>query len=223
MRKIDILTKMKEAGIIAVVRANSPEKALKTTDAVIKGGVVGIELTFTVPQADKVIAQLTSKYKDNPNVVIGAGTVLDPPSARIAIINGAQFIVSPSFNAEVAKICNLYEIPYTPGCMTPTEIQQALETGVDIVKIFPGNVVSYKMIADLKGPFPYLTIMPTGGVSLDNLQDWFKAGVALVGAGSNLTSGANSDNYTQVTQMAEKYHDKLLEIRKEMNLSPTTN
>ena len=97
--------------------------------------------------------------------------------------------------------------------MTPSEIQLALETGVDIVKIFPGNVVSYKMISDLKGPFPYLSIMPTGGVNLDNLAEWFKAGVSLVGAGSNLTTGADKNDYEQVTSMAQKYHKELMAIR----------
>lgn len=213
MKKFDILKRITEAGIIAVVRAESAEKAEKIADAVIKGGVTGIELTFTVPHADQVIANLSSKYAKQKDVVIGAGTVLDPISARIAIISGADFIVSPSFNPEVAKICNLYEIPYTPGCMTPTEIQKALETGVDLVKIFPGSVVSTKMISEVKGPFPYLSIMPTGGVNVDNMADWFKAGVTLVGAGSNLTKSADHDDFDGVTSMAKKYHQKLEEIR----------
>lgn len=214
MKKINLLERLKNSGVVAVVRADTPEKAEKTADAVIKGGITGIELTFTVPQADKVISKLVAKYAKQTEIVIGAGTVLDPISARIAIINGANFIVSPSFNPEVAKICNLYEVPYTPGVMTPTEAQEALETGVDIIKIFPGSVVSTSMIAEIKGPFPYLTIMPTGGVNLDNMAAWFKAGASLVGAGSNLTQGAKTGDYQAVTTMASQYHQKLLEIKK---------
>lgn len=211
--KMNYLNRLIKAGIVAVIRGDSAEQAIKTTDAVIKGGVTAIELTFTVPEADKVIATLTKRYKDDPSVVIGAGTVLDPASARIAIINGANFIVSPSFNKDVARMCNLYEVPYTPGCMSPTEVQEALETGSDLIKIFPGSVVSQAMISEIHGPFPYVNIMPTGGVNLDNMEKWFKAGVTLVGAGSNLTAEAKVHNYSAVTNMAKKYHAKLEEIR----------
>lgn len=214
MKKFNILNRLIKTGIIAVVRASSPAKAEKIAAACIKGGVTGIELTFTVPHADQVITNLTQKYASQKEVVIGAGTVLEPVSAQIAIINGAEFIVSPSFNPDVAKICNLYEIPYTPGCMSPTEIQSALETGVDLIKIFPGSVVSPKMISAIHGPFPDVNIMPTGGVNLENMSDWFKAGVTLVGAGSNLTAAANQDDFDGVTMMAKKYHQRLLEIRK---------
>lgn len=213
MKKVKLLTKIKNAGIIAVIRANSANSAIKIADAVIAGGITGIELTFTVPLADKALAILTEKYANNNDVIIGAGTVLDSVSARIAILNGAQFIVSPSFNADVAKICNLYETPYTPGCLSPTEIQQALETGVDLVKIFPSNVISKNIISAVKGPFPYVSIMPTGGINLDNMEDWFKAGATVVGTGSNLIAGAKNNNFEQITQTARQYHDKLLEIK----------
>lgn len=211
--KMNYLNRLIKAGIVAVIRGDSAEQAIKTTDAVIKGGVTAIELTFTVPEADKVIATLTKRYKDDPSVVIGAGTVLDPASARIAIINGANFIVSPSFNKNVARMCNLYEVPYIPGCMSPTEVQEALETGSDLIKIFPGSVVSQAMISAIHGPFPYVNIMPTGGVNLDNMEKWFKAGVTLVGTGSNLTAEAKVHNYSAVTNMAKKYRAKLEEIR----------
>ena len=179
----------------------------------IAGGVTGIELTFTVPHADKALDELSEKYGDREDVLIGAGTVLDPATARLAIIAGAKFIVSPSFNADVAKICNLYSIPYTPGCFTPTEIQTALEAGVDLVKVFPGSVAGPAMVKALHGPFPQLAIMPTGGVSLDNLETWFDAGVTLVGAGSNLTAAAKTGDYAGVTATAKKYRAKLDAIR----------
>lgn len=213
MQKVDRLLRLQKAGIVAVVRGNSPEEAEKTADAVIAGGVTAIELTFTVPHADKVIEHLTEKYANDDAVVIGAGTVLDPATARVAMIAGAEFIVSPSFNAETAKMCNLYATPYTPGCMTPTEMQSALEAGVDLVKLFPGAVMKPAMVSAVLAPFPYLSIMPTGGVNVENMAEWFKAGVTLVGAGSNLTAGAKTGDYAGVTAQAKKYQAKLAEIR----------
>ncbi|MDK7181792.1 bifunctional 4-hydroxy-2-oxoglutarate aldolase/2-dehydro-3-deoxy-phosphogluconate aldolase [Lacticaseibacillus rhamnosus] len=213
MKKFDLLNRLVNAGVVAVIRSDNAKDAIKLSDAVIAGGVTGIELTFTVPHADQAITALTEKYADDETVIIGAGTVLDPVSARIAIMNGADFIVSPSFNAEVAKICNLYSIPYTPGCLTPTEIQQALTAGVDIVKLFPGSITGPSMVKAVKAPFPNVSIMPTGGVNLDNMGDWFKAGVTLVGAGSNLTAAAKNGDYAGVTRTAERYHEALLAIR----------
>ncbi|ERL65046.1 bifunctional 2-keto-4-hydroxyglutarate aldolase/2-keto-3-deoxy-6-phosphogluconate aldolase [Schleiferilactobacillus shenzhenensis] len=213
MQKVDRLMRLQKAGVVAVVRGDSPEVAEKTADAVIAGGVTAIELTFTVPHADQVIANLTKKYADDKSVVIGAGTVLDPATARVAMIAGAEFVVSPSFNPETAKMCNLYATPYTPGCMSPTEMQQALESGVDLVKLFPGAVMKPAMVKAVLAPFPYLSIMPTGGVNVDNMAEWFAAGVALVGAGSNLTAGAKTGDYAAVTAQAKKYQAKLAEIR----------
>ena len=213
MQKYDYLNRLINTGCVAVVRGDDADEAVKTVDAVIAGGVTGIELTFTVPHADKALDELSEKYGDREDVLIGAGTVLDPATARLAIIAGAKFIVSPSFNADVAKICNLYSIPYTPGCFTPTEIQTALEAGVDLVKVFPGSVAGPAMVKALHGPFPKLAIMPTGGVSLDNLETWFDAGVTLVGAGSNLTAAAKTGDYAGVTATAKKYRAKLDAIR----------
>lgn len=213
MQKYDYLNRLINTGCVAVVRGDDADEAVKTVDAVIAGGVAGIELTFTVPHADKALDELSEKYGDREDVLIGAGTVLDPATARLAIIAGAKFIVSPSFNADVAKICNLYSIPYTPGCFTPTEIQTALEAGVDLVKVFPGSVAGPAMVKALHGPFPQLAIMPTGGVSLDNLETWFDAGVTLVGAGSNLTAAAKTGDYAGVTATAKKYRAKLDAIR----------
>ena len=213
MQKYDYLNRLINTGCVAVVRGDDADEAVKTVDAVIAGGVTGIELTFTVPHADKALDELSEKYGDREDVLIGAGTVLDPATARLAIIAGAKFIVSPSFNADVAKICNLYSIPYTPGCFTPTEIQTALEAGVDLVKVFPGSVAGPAMVKALHGPFPQLAIMPTGGVSLDNLETWFDAGVTLVGAGSNLTAAAKTGDYAGVTATAKQYRAKLDAIR----------
>ena len=137
MKKVEVLKRLENAGVIAVLRADSKEEALKISHAVVEGGMIGLELTFTVPQADEVIRSLVETYHDEKDIVIGAGTVLDAVTARLAIMAGAEFIVSPSFNRETAEICNLYQVPYLPGCMTITEMQTALKSGVDIVKLFP--------------------------------------------------------------------------------------
>lgn len=213
MQKYDFLNRLIATGCVAVVRGDNTQTAIKTCDAFIAGGITGIELTFTVPHANEALETLTEKYAGRQDVVIGAGTVLDPATARLAIIAGAKFIVSPSFNPDVAKICNLYAIPYTPGVFTPTEIQSALEVGVDLVKIFPGSVAGINMVKALHGPFPNLAMMPTGGVSLANITDWFEAGVMLVGAGSNLVDGASQGDYEKVTVTAQQYRAKIAQIK----------
>ncbi len=202
MKRVEILNKIKDAGVVAVVRGDTEQQAIDTVTAAVDGGVKGIELTFTVPQADQVIGELSEKYQGT-DVMIGAGTVLDPVSARIAIIAGAQFIVSPSFNAEVAKMANLYQIPYIPGTFTNTEIQTALEAGVDIVKLFPGTVATPAAIKELHGPFPYVSVMPSGGVNVDNLGDWKAAGALIVGVGGSLSAPAATGDYAGVTKNAK--------------------
>ena len=213
MKRVAILNRLQEAGVIAVVRGDSKEEALQASHAVITGGMNGIELTFTVPHADEVISELAESYKDNEDVLIGAGTVLDAVTARLAIVAGAQFIVSPSFDQETAELCNLYQIPYLPGCMTITEMKTALKSGVDIVKLFPGSAFGPSIVKAVKGPMPQLNIMPTGGVSLDNMADWFKAGVVAVGVGGNLLAPAATGDFDKVTEVAKEYVAKLNEIK----------
>jgi len=213
LKRVAILNRLQEAGVIAVVRGDSKEEALQASHAVIKGGMTGIELTFTVPHADEVISELAESYKDNEDVLIGAGTVLDAVTARLAIVAGAQFIVSPSFDQETAELCNLYQIPYLPGCMTITEMKTALKSGVDIVKLFPGSAFGPSIVKAVKGPMPQLNIMPTGGVSLDNMADWFKAGVVAVGVGGNLLAPAATGDFDKVTEVAKEYVAKLNEIK----------
>lgn len=204
MLRMNIISKMVASGVVSVVRADSPEKAIKIVDAVVAGGIKSIELTYSVPMANRVISKLVEKYKAS-EVIIGAGTVLEPASARLAIIAGAQFIVSPSFDKEVAKICNLYQIPYIPGILTPREAGEALKYGSEIIKLFPGDIVSPAMIKDLKGPFPYINIMPSGGVSAENVGEWFKAGAIAVSAGGGVTRPAEHDDYEGVKKNAEQF------------------
>ncbi|MDT2857500.1 bifunctional 4-hydroxy-2-oxoglutarate aldolase/2-dehydro-3-deoxy-phosphogluconate aldolase [Lactococcus lactis] len=211
MQRAELLNKVIQSGVVSVVRAESGEKALKIVEAVVSGGITSIELTYSVPRANEVISDLVAKYLGT-DVVIGAGTVLDPTSARLAIVAGAQFIVSPSFNKEVAKICNLYQIPYVPGILTPLEAQKALEYGSELIKLFPGDITGPKMIQDLKGPFPYINILPSGGVNVDNVAEWFAAGAVAVSAGGGVTAPAANNNYSAVTENAKKFMAALRQL-----------
>ncbi len=213
MKRMDILARLETAGVIAVVRGKDQVEALQTSQAVIAGGIKGIEVTFTVPNAQAVIQDLVEQSTDQA-VVIGAGTVLDVTTARLAIMAGAEFIVSPSFDSATAELCNLYQIPYLPGCMTITEMQTALKSGADIIKLFPGSVYGPSMVSAVKAPLPQINLMPTGGVSLDNMTTWFKAGVVAVGVGGNLVAPAAEGNFAEVTEIAQQYVEKLAEIRK---------
>ncbi|MQW22991.1 MULTISPECIES: bifunctional 4-hydroxy-2-oxoglutarate aldolase/2-dehydro-3-deoxy-phosphogluconate aldolase [unclassified Lactococcus] len=204
MQRATLLNKVIESGIVSVVRADSAEKAVKIVEAVVDGGIKSIELTYSVPRANEVISDLVTKYQGT-DVVIGAGTVLDPTSARLAIIAGAQFIVSPSFSKEVAKMCNLYQIPYVPGVLTPREAQEALQYGSELIKLFPGDITGAKMIKDLKGPFPYINILPSGGVNVQNIGEWLSAGAVAVSAGGGLTAPALHDDYQAVTDNAKAF------------------
>ncbi|WP_404330325.1 bifunctional 4-hydroxy-2-oxoglutarate aldolase/2-dehydro-3-deoxy-phosphogluconate aldolase [Mesobacillus maritimus] len=213
MKKVATLKKLTDCGVVAVVRADSKEEAVKISEACVKGGIYGIEVTFTVQDADAVIKELTSFYKENSEVVIGAGTVLDATTARIAILAGAQYIVSPCFDEETAKLCNLYQIPYMPGCMTITEMKEALAAGVDIVKLFPGNAYGPDFVKSVKAPLPQVNIMPTGGVSLENVDQWIKNGCVAVGVGGNLVAPAKTGEFEKITELAQAYVEKVQAAR----------
>ncbi|MEW9053117.1 MAG: bifunctional 4-hydroxy-2-oxoglutarate aldolase/2-dehydro-3-deoxy-phosphogluconate aldolase [Neobacillus sp.] len=213
MRKLQTLTRISDCGAVAVVRADTMDEAVKISEACVKGGIFGIEITFTVQGADEVIKQLSSLYQENNHVVIGAGTVLDATTARIAILAGSQFIVSPAFDEETAKLCNLYQVPYMPGCMTITEMKHALEAGVDIVKLFPGSVFGPEYIKAVKAPLPQVNIMPTGGVDLTNIDQWIQNGCVAVGIGGNLVAPAKTGDYDRITELAEQYIQKIQAAR----------
>ena len=204
MQRADLLEKLIKSGVVSVVRAESAEDAVKIVEAVVDGGIKSIELTYSVPRANDVIADLVATYAGT-DVMIGAGTVLEATSARLAIIAGAQFIVSPTFNKEVAKICNLYQIPYIPGVMTPLEAQTAMEYGSELIKVFPGDIAGAAMIKDLKGPFPYINVMPSGGVNESNVAEWFKVGATAVSAGGGVTAPALTGDFAGVKVNAEKF------------------
>lgn len=212
MDKEKVLTKMTDAGLVAVVRASSAEEAIRISDACLEGGCPSIELTFTVPGAHKVIEALATKYS-NGEMLLGAGTVLDSETARQAILSGANYVVSPGFNLDAAKLCNQYRIPYMPGCMTITEVLTAMQAGADIIKIFPADLFGPTIIKDIKGPLPHARLMPTGGVDVDNVDQWIKAGAVAVGAGSSLTKGAKTGDYAAITATAKAFIQKIKEAR----------
>ena len=212
MDKEKILTRINDAGIVAVVRAENAETAIRITDACIEGGVAAIELTFTVPGAHRVIEELAKRYTPD-EIILGAGTVLDPETARIAILSGAQYIVSPYFNLYTVKLCNRYRLPCMPGAMTIKEVVEAMEAGADIIKVFPGEAFGPKIIKAIKGPIPHAKMMPTGGVDVENVGEWIKAGAWAVGAGSSLTAGAKTGEYEKITKTAREFIAKIKEAR----------
>src|SRR5699024_4573628 len=208
LKKYNILKRIKNTGIVAVVRANNIKEAKDIAYACMEGGIDSIEITFTVPGAKMVIESLAEEFEDK--LLVGAGTVLDSETARIAILAGAQYIVSPRFDLDTAKLCNRYQIPYMPGCMTIAEIITAMEAGADIIKIFPGSAFGPSIVSAIKGPVPQANLMPTGGVSLENVDQWIKNGCIAVGVGGALTKGSKEE----ITRTAEKFIEKIKEARK---------
>lgn len=212
-KKIKTLTEILDCGVVAVIRAESEVEAEKISSACVEGGIRAIEVTLTVPGALKVIENLKSKF-DEGQLILGAGSVLDSETARLAILAGAEYIVSPCLDKDTAKLCNRYQIPYMPGCMTVTEIKTALEYGADVVKLFPGNNYEPSIIKSIQGPMPQVSIMPTGGVNLNNAADWIKSGAVAIGIGSDLTKPAKAGNYDEVTSLAKEYCRIVREARK---------
>lgn len=216
MKKEQVLARLKEDCLVAVVRAKNLEQGEKVIDAIIEGGINFIEICMTVDEGSPIdlIANMVAKYKDNEKIVIGAGTVLDPETARMAIMAGANYVVSPGLNVETIKMCNRYRVPMLPGVMTPTEAITALEAGCDIIKIFPGNIVGPAAISSFKGPLPQGEFMPSGGVDVDNVDKWLKAGAYAVGTGSSLTKGAKTGDFAAVTAKAKEFVEAVAAARK---------
>ena len=206
LEKEEVMRRIKGSGLVAVVRAESPEKARRIAEDCIAGGVEAIEVTFTVPFAHRALEELARDCGDR--VLIGAGTVLDPETARIAILSGASFVVSPHLNPETARLCNRYRIPSMAGILTVREAVEALECGVDMLKLFPGGLFGPAFIRDLHGPLPQAPVMPTGGVEIANAGDWIRGGAAAIGAGSALVKG-------DVTANARAFLEEIRRARRE--------
>jgi 2-dehydro-3-deoxyphosphogluconate aldolase/(4S)-4-hydroxy-2-oxoglutarate aldolase len=202
--KYEVLRRITDLGLVAVVRAETAEQAIQIADALLEGGCSAIEVTFTVPCAHRVIEAIAGNYKPT-ELILGAGTVLDPETARIAILSGASYIVSPSLNADTLRLCNRYQVPVMPGAMTVREVIEAMEAGADIVKIFPGELFGPAIIKAIRGPLPNAPLMPTGGVDLKNVGDWIAAGAVAVGVGGNLTKGSKTNDFATITRAAGEF------------------
>jgi 2-dehydro-3-deoxyphosphogluconate aldolase/(4S)-4-hydroxy-2-oxoglutarate aldolase len=210
--KLQVLSRITESGLVAIVRADSSASAGHIVEACALGGATAIEITFTVPGAPDVIEELAKRYSAN-QIALGAGTVLDPETARIAILAGAQFIVSPSLSMDTARLCNRYQIPYLPGAGTIREIVEAMEAGADIIKIFPGETLGPAFVRAAKAPLPQASLMPTGGVSIENVAEWVAAGSVALGVGGNLTAGAKTGDFKSITELARRFIAAIQEAR----------
>jgi 2-dehydro-3-deoxyphosphogluconate aldolase/(4S)-4-hydroxy-2-oxoglutarate aldolase len=202
----DVVKSLKEIGVVAVIRADSPSDLIDVGRALHAGGVIHIEITLTVPDALGVIEKAVSTLKDL-GVCIGAGTVLDGETARLAILAGAGYIVSPVFRPDVVAVCKRYSIAVMPGAMTPAEVLNAWEAGADVVKVFPAGVGGPQFFKDLKGPFPQIEIMPTGAVNLQTAAQFIKAGACAIGVGGELVGRQliAARDYTTITQNAREF------------------
>lgn len=199
------------AGIIPIVRVSRSDVARRVADALLAGGVRTVEVTFTVPGADRVIEELRTHH---PDLLVGAGTVLDEATARAAVAAGAHYLVSAGTFAPVIQTAHRYGLPVLPGVFTPTEAVHALELGADILKLFPASAVGPDYLRALRAPLPQARWCPTGGVALDNLEAWFKAGATVVGVGSPLLQDVErSGDYAALTARARAFAERLQQVR----------
>jgi 2-dehydro-3-deoxyphosphogluconate aldolase / (4S)-4-hydroxy-2-oxoglutarate aldolase len=205
MDKQTTLNKIKSLGLLAVIRGPSPDLTVDMVSALIEGGVYGIEITYSTPNAPQVVKTLAGKYGDQ--IVLGMGTLTEVEQAAQAVEAGANFLVSPHCELTLANAMTATGLPVMIGALTPTEVMQAYRLGSDVVKVFPGSLVGPDYIKALRGPFPHIPMMPTGGVNVENVAAWFKAGVFAVGAGSNLcpTAWAKEGRFADITATAQAF------------------
>ncbi|MBT2259055.1 bifunctional 2-keto-4-hydroxyglutarate aldolase/2-keto-3-deoxy-6-phosphogluconate aldolase [Priestia megaterium] len=203
MNKYSTINALTSTKVVAVIRGKDASEATELSKAAVEGGIKAIELTYTTPQIEDTFRSLKGL-----DVLLGAGSVLDSETARHAILNGAKFIVSSHFVEDVAKLCNRYGIPYIPGCMSIREMASALELGCDILKLFPAGHFDPSFIKAVNGPLPNVKIMPTGGINLDNMEEWINAGAVAIGIGSDLNKAYQNRGYEAVVKLSEKYIEK---------------
>lgn len=210
MFKADIINRIETTGAMAIVRTETIERGIEIAKGCLAGGIDVLEISYTLPNAGDVIKALNDEFKDK--LLVGAGTVLDSETARLAILSGAKFIIAPNFSKDVAKICNRYQIPYAPGCTTITEMVEALEVGASFIKAFPiSNFYGPSLVSIVKTPIPNMPILASGGVNLDNLEEWLKNGVDVVGFGGLLTKGTKEEiavNAKKIREIILKYKKK---------------
>jgi len=200
---------VREKGVVAIMRANSSDQLLAAADAVKAGGVNAIEVTMTTPGAIEVIKQATARYGDD--VLFGVGSVLDPETARAAILAGAQFVVCPTLNLETIQLCRRYSVPVIPGAFTPTEAITAWEAGADMVKIFPASMGGPSLIKAIKGPLPQIKLVPVGGVNLETTADFIRAGAEVVGVGGSLVNQKllEAQEFDRISENARRYCEEV--------------
>jgi 2-dehydro-3-deoxyphosphogluconate aldolase / (4S)-4-hydroxy-2-oxoglutarate aldolase len=203
MQKHTVFEGIIERGMVGIVRAASAQAAVQIAEACIAGGITALEVAFTTPDTLGVLRTLRERH--GHDVLLGAGTVLDTETARAAILAGAQFIISPGVNVETIALCQRYQVLSMPGAMTPTEIVMALQAGADIVKVFPAEMFGPAYIKALRAPLPQAPLMPTGGVTVENLQAWFASGAVAVGIGSSLSGPGATGDYAAVTARAQAF------------------
>src|SRR6266567_4753107 len=213
MQKTEVLNALRQIGLVPVLRAESEEQALALASAIAAGGVTVLEVTMTVPGAIRVMGRLA---KERPDILIGAGTVLDPETARMCILEDAQFVVSPALNLQTIEMCHRYSIAVLPGALTPTEIVTAWQAGADVVKIFPASAMGgAKYLSTLKAPLPHVEMIPTGGDSLATAAEFLQAGAFALGVGEDLVNAkAMAEGKPEVvTESAKKYLGIVREFR----------
>lgn len=211
MQKIEITKRIADTGAMAIVRVETIERGYEIAQGCLDGGIDCLEISYTLPNAGKVISALKEKFGDQ--LVVGAGTVLDSETARHAILAGAQFIIAPNLSTEVAIVCNRYQIPYAPGCTSISEAITGLDYGAAFIKAFPiSDFYGPKLISVFKTPIPTMPILASGGINLDNLSDYVSKGVDCCGFGGLLTKGSSSD----ITENAKKIKAIIDETRLSM-------
>jgi 2-dehydro-3-deoxyphosphogluconate aldolase/(4S)-4-hydroxy-2-oxoglutarate aldolase len=203
--RAETVAALEACGVVAVIRLKDAGALRAVVDALSEGGVGALEVTMTVPRAIELIAEIAPSLP--PDVVLGAGTVLDAETAQAAIEAGARYVVSPVFREEVLRTCHRFDVAALPGCFTPTEILTAWEAGADIVKVFPATALGPGYFRDLRGPFPKLRLMPTGGVSLANAGEWIRAGAVAIGVGTALVDAeaVAARRFDEITERARQF------------------
>ena len=214
MEKRDIFNRMMSEGLIPVIRVSSAQEAVDVADAIKEGGVTLIEITMSVPGAIDTIKELTRKYKDE--IIMGAGTILDPETARAALLAGAQFIVTPTLNLDVIQLAHRYSAVVVPGAMTPTEILTAWNAGADMVKVFPAaQLGGPEYLKAIRGPLPQILLVPTGGVNLQNAGAFIKAGATALGVGGELVDkkAVKEKKFNVITENTRAFLKAIKEAR----------
>ncbi|MGI4852894.1 MAG: bifunctional 4-hydroxy-2-oxoglutarate aldolase/2-dehydro-3-deoxy-phosphogluconate aldolase [Janthinobacterium lividum] len=209
----DVLHRMRVTGLVPVLRASSVAEGVALARAIAAGGVDVLEITMTIPGALEVIRTLV---RDEPSLLIGAGTVLDPETARICMLEGAQFIVSPGTNVKTIEMCRRYACPVLPGALTPTEVIAAWEAGADMIKLFPASAMGgAKYLRSLKAPLPQINFVPTGGISLDTASDFLHAGAFALGVGADLADAKHIGAGTpeKITEIAKRYRQIVIDYQ----------